>query len=313
MCAAVARALPELPLKRYRNLVLLRGGDRSFHPTFFSGLGRQEPTWDLHISYFGKSSPFVNEGVACSCTHDGGSGKFESIHDLVDRRKLDLSGYDYIAFPDDDLIITGPQWNALFDIARRYDLEVAGVSLNPFGYWEFPHMLSQPGLLLRFTNHIEPFALIFRRDVFEKVFPYFKMKGIAWGIEHIVGHIRSHDRAVAIIDAVDVFHTRMQRTGELYGGVKRVDEVFLAETQDLLKSLGLTPQTPKVSGAIDRRGRDVPPADVYRLLRPFLRGMRKWRTLTKVTTLAIMQEGQVLMRAPYPVSYRHAKIRPTLS
>ncbi|MBU6406550.1 MAG: hypothetical protein KGS44_05345 [Alphaproteobacteria bacterium] len=311
--ASCTPARSETPLKQHKNLILLRGGDRSYHPTFFSGFEAGEgPNWDLHISYFGETAPYLSQAMACSWTMDGGKGKFGSIHRLIEGRNLDLAHYDYIACPDDDLIITGPQWNTLFDLVRRFDLEVGGVSLNPFGYWEFNYMLSQPGLLLRYTNQIEPFALVFRRDMFKTVFPYMRMKGVDWGIEHIVGHLCTHPKGLAVIDAVDVFHTRMQRTGELYGGMKNVDEVFLGEAVALHQRLGVVRRPPQILGAVDKNGRDVNPRDFYRTIRPALRALRKWRGLRKVTSLSEIDEGRVVLRAPYPMRYRGARISPSL-
>jgi len=108
--ASCTPARSETPLKQQKNLILLRGGDRSYHPTFFSGFEAGEgPNWDLHISCFGETAPYLSQAMACSWTMDGGKGKVGSIHRLIEGRNLDLAHYDYIACPDDDLIITGPQ------------------------------------------------------------------------------------------------------------------------------------------------------------------------------------------------------------
>ena len=89
-------------LTEKKNLIILRAGDNSLHPSWFSVKKRN---WDLVLSYYGENE---NPFPGCYDIFHGFRGsKWQGIHDFVSKNEDMLKKYEQIWLPDDDIMIGG--------------------------------------------------------------------------------------------------------------------------------------------------------------------------------------------------------------
>jgi hypothetical protein len=189
----------------HRNLVIVRAGDSSLHPHWLEG---QLPrNWDLLVSYFGSdSSKFREAGTI----RDNRSGpKWPALKSLLSERAKELSQYEYIFMPDDDLDCTCDDINRLFDLCRRFDLILAQPSLSVDSYVSHAITIHNPSSLIRFTNWVEIMAPLFHRSALNICQQTFCENLSGWGLCTLWPHLISQlPGRIGIVDGVQVKHTR---------------------------------------------------------------------------------------------------------
>ena len=83
-----------------RNLVILRGGDKSLHADWLGPVGR-ERSWDMVVSYFGDDPAMHQRPDVLRI--DGKGPKWLGLHALLTSGQIDWQRYERIWLPDDDL------------------------------------------------------------------------------------------------------------------------------------------------------------------------------------------------------------------
>lgn len=83
-----------------RNLVIVRAGDSSLHPTWLPPSGQR--SWDLVVNYFG-DDPHRHRAPDLQRI-DGKGPKWRGLHRLFTAHPQLLERYEYIWLPDDDLL-----------------------------------------------------------------------------------------------------------------------------------------------------------------------------------------------------------------
>ncbi len=199
------QALPPVRWGR-RNLVVLRAGDQSLHPLWLETMGGVERNWDLCLSYYG-DHPELWRGQAEYLIPQKGS-KFGGLAALIGSQEF-LWEYEYIWFPDDDLLIAGADINRLFALARRFGLSLAQPSLAPGCFVNHRITEQQPRSLLRFTSFVEIMAPLFAREALAVVAPSFGFNQSGYGLDHLwPALLGSKSSRVAVLDAIAMVHTR---------------------------------------------------------------------------------------------------------
>lgn len=288
---------------RSRNLVLARVGDKSLHSSWLDqGGGETSRDWDLHLSYYGSGqAPEPRSGERITWTRDPERSKFYGISFALERSGIDLDDYDYIALPDDDLVLTTETWNRGFEMVRRHDLHAAQFSLNPFSFFGHLETLQRPWLALRYVSIIELMAPILRMDLFKRCLPYLRDHDNIWAMDHIVAQqLEGRHKAMAVLDAVSVLHTRAFWTGPLYAPMRAVGEDPHTIERRFLERYGIPRIERRVLGAIDRKGRELERVTGDAMAMLPARLLRKLRTLTRVTSLADCHRGRIFLRKRYP-------------
>lgn len=283
-----------------RNLILLRGGDSSLHPSWL-GASSAERNWDLHISYYGKQDhPYLAEGVTWSDERDS-PNKWNGIAASI-AKGLDLSKYDYVAMPDDDIIIGAADWNRAFDICREHSIPAAQISLDHRSFFGLDETLKRPGFTLRYTSIAELMPAIFRADFLNELMKYLPLPGNLWALDHVVANLLRHDpRGIAIIDEVSVLHTRAFWTGPVYapaGGRERARDYHYAVEQEFLQQQGMTRVSMHQKGGLTRHGKFLPDVDWTKSLTVVARLRRQLRHRTKVIRIAYVEDGTVYSAFP---------------
>jgi hypothetical protein len=193
-----------------KNLVIVRAGDNSLHSRWLGN--NQERDFDLLVSYYG-ATPGRFEGE-CDHYHAMAGPRWPAHHAICSRYWDLLSSYDRVAFVCDDLDASLETWTRLFEICRRYELDLAQPAI--LGYCNHQITLPQNGVILRYTNFVEIMCPVLSARALERVRGSFGESISGWGLEFLWSRVLPYpDYKVAIVDCVCVVHTGPARQGSL--------------------------------------------------------------------------------------------------
>lgn len=199
------RSLPPSRSGR-RNLVVLRSGDNSLHPLWLETLDGERRTWDLCLSYYGNNPEEWRDRCEYFLPRKG--SKFEGLAAVLDQADF-IWGYDYIWFPDDDLLIDGSEINTFFATARRFDLLLAQPALAPGCFINHRITEQQKDFRVRFTSFVEIMAPLFSREALAIVAPSFGINESGYGLDHLWPALLGAPlNRIGVVDEVAMVHTR---------------------------------------------------------------------------------------------------------
>jgi hypothetical protein len=234
-----------------RNLVLVRAGRNSLHPKWVKGNGIAN--FDLLVVSYEADAPV--EGTSIPVHHFPGR-KIEGYNALFSCRQDLLEMYDYIAFFDDDLEIAKADINRLFEIGRKYKLDLFQPSLSWDSYFSYAATLTSGKFTLRYTNVVEMMCPVFSVPYLRRALPLFGL-GYELGIDLIWSRLSDAPWfRFAVVDDVVVRHTRpvgaskVQHTSALHGVVDH-------EIAVVLDRFGATFHGIVAYAAIDKGGKAV--------------------------------------------------------
>ncbi|UXH78023.1 DUF707 domain-containing protein [Roseateles amylovorans] len=202
-----------LPHRPRRNLVILRAGDQSLHPQWIADADRN---FDLMVSYYGQLPDRHRD--TCDLYETRRGPKWPCLGELLDEHPHLVDQYDAIWLPDDDLAVDTATLVRMFDLFHAHRLQLAQPALTRDSYFTFDTLLQQPGYVLRHMGFVEVMAPLFSREALRRCRESFHFSRIGWGLDFVwPGLIDNPDRrAIAVLDATPVHHTRPVRGGDLY-------------------------------------------------------------------------------------------------
>jgi hypothetical protein len=258
--------------KRRRFLVVVRAGDRSLHPQWLSGEPRN---WDLALSYYG-DFPDRFRG-SYEHLHLSRGSKWEGLTDFMRAKHELVHDYEYVWFPDDDLLTTAPIISRFFDICAANQFTVAQPSLDFRSYYSHPITLQRPHCLYRCTDFVEIMAPCFQVANLALFVPTFSVSSSGWGLEWVWWSQAQSlaSRCFAIVDETAVQHTRpVGSAGN--GGASTSPEL---EMRSVLAAFGVTRSKPSTPQVVQRH------AYIWGSLRYRLRYLmwQTWRFLRHLT------------------------------
>lgn len=238
-----------------RNLVLLRAGDTSIHSHWLNAPG-EERNWDLIVNYFG-DDPDKFRGDDWLRIDSKGL-KWPGLYEFIHSHEPLVRQYDYIWLPDEDLLCTCQDINRLFDICRERRLKFAHPSLTHDSYYTFPMMLHSPPFRLRFASFVEGQAPCMSSDTLWQLLPTMNESVTGLGLDFVWAKMLAGDPySLAIVDEVQVRHTRPLSTGALYRVAKALGTSPWDEYREVLKKFGITRRRYWISRAIRLSGREL--------------------------------------------------------
>ncbi len=201
-----AKAEPQIAdstLSGRRNLVVMRAGNAGLFPDWKPAATRN---WDLAISFYGEGKPDWGQEYF----HAAKGPKWEPIHLWLAENPYVLKRYDYVWFPDDDLATSWRNVDALFQICRDYDLQLAQPALTQDSFICHSVTGQDANCLLRFTLFVEGMAPLFRMDALRLCLPVMQEPSrYGWGHDWIFPKLLGYPpNKIAVIDACAVRHTR---------------------------------------------------------------------------------------------------------
>jgi len=184
-----------------KNLVIVRAGRSSLHPDWLAG----SRTWDLIVSTYDPAAAFpAADGVIVDLAP---GFKWRGLAATIARHRDLIDRYERIWLPDDDIATDAVTINRLFDLHRRFGLELSQPSLSADSYYTHDITMAHPGFFLRFTNFVEVMVPLFSKRLFDSVAADFAGSDSGWGFDN-VWHMGSEFPRVAILDCLQVHHTR---------------------------------------------------------------------------------------------------------
>ena len=204
----LARIKPVLRRKpTRRNLVIVPANAGSKHLRWLRDIGEHERNWDLCVSWYGQDQPSglgAHEYVLCQ----PGTMKFDAVYKIMSAGTGGW-GYDYFWLVDDDILTSWKTINRLFEICRRFRLDLAQPSLSASSYVTHPITAQEPGLFLRFSQFVEVMCPVFSQAALRSCLSTFPLSPRGFGLDHVWPKLLGGtDAKIAIIDAVSVEHTR---------------------------------------------------------------------------------------------------------
>ena len=209
-----------------KNLVIVRAGDNSLHEGWLEGTRN----WDLIVSGYGEASEKWQRHNAqrhdaqrddiSHITYQG--GKFDGLYDAFQQIPGLLDKYDYIMMADDDFIMTAQSLNRLFDIMKEHDLQIGHPSFSHQSYGLYFPAYHNPRFKIRFTNFVENGVACLHRSVWQQLLPLFEDNPMGYYIDNFWARLTDDPaRQVALIDEIQVTHSRLYESGGLHLKMKQ--------------------------------------------------------------------------------------------
>lgn len=239
-----------------RNLVFARVGRTSLHHHWLTEPAADR-NWDLQLStWVPDLVDQLTEGDFPVWFHAG--VKYTSICDFFQDRPELLDRYDYVMFPDDDLMFDQGAISRLFDLCRGEKLSLAQPALRPSSYIAWPIVLQAPRFKLRFTNYVEPMAPICKASYLSALLPLFRRWPTGWGLDD-VWSLLMPDVAYgsAIIDCEPMLHLRPLATGDIYKAFTDLGMDPKRDWQEIRASYVIPGEGKHIYGGILQSGRRV--------------------------------------------------------
>lgn len=236
-----------------RNLVITRVGDTSLHPGWLAPA--EQRNWDIIVSYYGNKPDAFQDAASMPAEvrrMDLKGPKWPALKETVGQIMPELENYDYIWFPDDDLVADCATINKFFDICREFQLKLAQPALSPDSIIGCPITLRNRSFRLRFTTFIEIMAPCLSREFLKRCWPSFDTNVSGQGLDYLWPHWVGDSSKCAIVDSVTVRHMRSQ--GELYDVFRALGADPRAEMTALVNKEGLYP-VPMTLGGIANDGK----------------------------------------------------------
>lgn len=230
-----------------RNLVIVRAGDNSLHTAWLV----EEPArnWDIIVSYYGDDPNLYRDKGQRRIDEKG--PKWPPLHRLVGTLKNEITAYDYVWFPDDDLVCDAASINRFFDICHEFSLELCQPSLTLDSIAGHIITLTNKSFRLRYTNFVEIMAPCFSKAFLEKCWPSFTRNTSGWGLDFLWPTWASDPSKIAVIDEVSVRHTRAR--GKLYTVLHQQGKTPEQDMAELIAAENLS-MTKVTRGGISKNG-----------------------------------------------------------
>lgn len=213
-----------------KHLIVLCAGDTSLHQSKHQHWTHSSKIYDVAIIYYGdtQSKKELFQQEADLFYHQKGP-KWTLLRHFFMTQTQVWQAYDFVAFPDDDLKITVPQWNALFKIGSQYQLDLYQPSLVNNGEQYIKHTLlvSQPQNILRYVNFVEIMTPIFSqralKQAVQKRIVIDSHLQSGWGMDYALPQtilpyhkynypenhpINKNTFQIAVIDTIAIEHTK---------------------------------------------------------------------------------------------------------
>lgn len=220
-------------------LVLARVGEQSLHPAWMS----DERDFDLVVQCYG-TDPARWEGSADLVLPDddpdlrGG----RALHRVLSEHPELLRNYEAIWFPDDDIACDAATISAAFALHTRLGLGLSQPALSPDSYFTHYATLAHPGLHVRFTNFVEALVPIFSAEALAACWHTMDQSRSGFGLDLVWQTIvPGLGLRSAILDAVQVRHTRPVGSGQLYADQ---EEPAVVEGRRIARAYGVPAELP---------------------------------------------------------------------
>ena len=218
-------------------LIVVRAGDKSLHAQWMN----KNREWDIAVSYYGSHPErYINQ---YDYFHVFNGSKWQGLNDFINTNKSLICKYDYIWFPDDDLLCDCETINSFFSISALLDLTISQPALTSYSYYSWEITLKNNNFDARITDFVEIMAPCFKTALFNNFSPTFSENTSGFGFEWLWKKIAIENNIFrfGIVDATPIFHTRKVGTAGHGGSITSPQ----TEMNTLLEKYQINPTIPK--------------------------------------------------------------------
>jgi hypothetical protein len=235
-----------------RNLVFARVGRLSLHRNWLVEV-KASRNWDLQLSTYDEQQTDLDDGDFPLSVDTG--TKWDSACRYLRANPHLLERYDYIMFPDDDLLFEPSGISNLFGIMAAHDLDIGQPSLLPSSHISYPVTTHCPAFQLRYANYVEPMCPIIRTAYLRTLLPVLDRWPTGWGQDDIWTMMMAKPAyRAAFIDASPILHTRPLYTGAVYKTFERLGMDPEGDLEEIRRSFRGLPQPKLIYGGITAGG-----------------------------------------------------------
>jgi hypothetical protein len=166
--------------------------------------------------------------------------KFEHLDHVAEHFSAELSRYERIWCPDDDVALDTVSINRMFSLMELHRLKLAQPAIA-IGDVSFQSFRPRVGAVLRFAPFVEVMCPVFTREAFFRVRPTFLAARSAWGLDLAWPHYFKPQQ-VAILDCIHAHHTRPLASGEAYARFKQLGIEPAQERDEVVRRFGGMPE-----------------------------------------------------------------------
>lgn len=236
-----------------RNLVFTRVGKTSLHRHWL-GEAKNTRNWMLQLSTYDDTIVDLEDGDLA--LHFDKGTKWDSICRYMRANPQVLDEFDYIMFPDDDLMFEPNGISMAFDLVNTYTLDIAQPSLLPSSHISYPVTAHVPGYRLRYSNYVEPMCPIIRTAYLRSLLPSMERWPTGWGQDDIWTLLMPHPAyRAAFLDAAPILHTRPLHTGAVYKTFEKLGMDPQRDLEEIRSSYADVPQSKLIYGGVTSGGR----------------------------------------------------------
>lgn len=183
-------------------LVTFRAGPNSLHPRIVA----EDPArnWDCVVNWWGQPPDPASADLALP----GGLNKADGFHELATRGRIPWRDYEYILLLDDDVYFSPGDISRLFEICDTHATYLAQPALRWGTYASHAVTLRNPFCRLRATSFVEIMAPVFSRAALAELLETLLLSKSTWGIDWVWSSTLLGQRAIHVIDAIAVDHTK---------------------------------------------------------------------------------------------------------
>jgi len=165
--------------------------------------------YDLYVIYYADDDTIYDKYKSKVTFIEKRKGsKFQNFHYFYKKYPEIIEKYDRFLIIDDDIIMQVEDINRLFDISRKYELDICQPSLSLSS--KFSHRITQhvDNCLLRYTNFVEVNTVTFSRSALDKLMEKYDPILIGYGVDflYIWANGLEKENKYAIIDAIQIFN-----------------------------------------------------------------------------------------------------------
>jgi len=192
-------------------LIIVRSGKDSLHETWLKGW-TPDLGWDLVCANFGGASHRGTLGQTIDTSAYLTKQVF--VNHLLDSGGndigVDLDQYDYLWFPDDDILMDTASVSTFFQWCARTGADLSQPSLGEGSYITHPVTCKHQNSDFRNTTFIEVMAPCFSRTAWRILVAADRFRTLSgWGVELFWTHLLNPlIHPFFVFDAVSVVHTR---------------------------------------------------------------------------------------------------------
>lgn len=156
------------------------GDNTSFYINWESKL----MNYDIYIIYYGDNDVLFKQYEQFVQFAEKRKGsKFQNFKYFYEKYPEIIEEYDRFFILDDDIVIDTYSINRMFDISRKYELEICAPSFSSESKISWDITKHIPNAVLSYTNFVEVNCPLFTIDALHNLMRYLHYGLIGWGID----------------------------------------------------------------------------------------------------------------------------------